>query len=132
MSSRKNSLEGKVPFASADRHFDTLGAEVAARLAMVAGDLALVIDDAGKIIDLTVNPREFPEATKWLGCNWLDTVSIESKPKVMEMLANARKGVTQHWRQVNQITSDGEVPVRFVVVSIGPGAGSIALSLIHI
>jgi len=126
MSSRKNSLEGKLPFASADRHFDTLGADVAARLAMVAGDLALVIDDAGKIIDLTVNPREFPEATQWLGCNWLDTVSIESKPKVMEMLANARKGVTQHWRQVNHITSDGEVPVRFVVVSIGPGAGSIA------
>lgn len=127
MPARNNSIEGKLPFGSADGHFDKLDAGAAAKLAMVAGDIALIIDDNGKIIDLTANPREFPDAKQWLGKEWLDTVSIESRPKVMEMLANARKGVTQHWRQVNQVTSEGDIPVRFVVVSLGQGSGSIAL-----
>jgi hypothetical protein len=124
MPSRNNSIEGKLPFASPHTHFNGLGAEAAATLAMVVGDLALILDDAGRIVDLTANPREFPEAQQWLGRDWLDTVSIESRAKVMEMLANARKGVTQHWRQVNQVTADGEVPVRFVVIRLGEGAAA--------
>lgn len=126
MSGRKNSIEGKIPFGSPERHFNALGIDAAAKLAMVAGDIALIIDDAGKIIDLTANPQDFPEASQWIGRDWLDTVTVESKPKIMEMLASARKGVTQHWRQVNQVTAEGEVPVRFVLVNIGPSAGSIA------
>ncbi|MCX7284803.1 MAG: transcriptional regulator PpsR [Novosphingobium sp.] len=126
MSARKHSLQGKIPFGSPERHFDALASGAAAKLAMIAGDIALVIDESGKIVDLAADPDEFPDADQWLGREWLDTVTIESKPKVMEMLANARKGVTQHWRQVNQITADSEVPVRYVVVNIGPGACSIA------
>lgn len=126
MPSRNNSIEGKLPFASPRTHFEGIGPDAAATLAMVAGDLALVLDDTGRIVDLTANPREFPDAQQWLGREWLDTVSVESRAKVMEMLANARKGVTQHWRQVNQLTSEGEIPLRFVVVRLGDGNGSIA------
>ncbi|MGV3512841.1 MAG: transcriptional regulator PpsR [Novosphingobium sp.] len=126
MPARNNSIEGKLPFANPHTHFAALGAEVAATLSMVAGDLALVLDEAGRIVDLTANPREFPDVQQWIGREWLDIVSIESRPKVMEMLANSRKGVTQHWRQVNHVTTDGEVPLRFVVVRLGNGSGSIA------
>lgn len=122
MPARNNSIEGKLPFANAHTHFAGLGAEAAATLAMVAGDLALVLDDSGRIVDLTANPREFPDAQQWIGREWLDTVSVESRPKVMEMLASARKGVTQHWRQVNQLTTEGDVPLRFVVVPLGNGS----------
>lgn len=119
MPARKNALEGKLPFSSPHQHFEEIDIQAVTRLAMVAGDLVLVIDQVGRIVDLAANPAEFPDARQWLGKDWIDTVSVESKAKVMEMLANARKGVTQHWRQVNQITTDGQVPVRFVVVSIG-------------
>jgi PAS domain-containing protein len=30
-----------------------------------------------------------------------------------------RKGVTQHWRQVNLMSGEGDIPVRFVTVSLG-------------
>ena len=93
---------------------------------MVAGDIALVLDDAGRIVDLAADLREFAGAEQWIGRDWLAIVSSESQTKVMEMLANARKGVTQHWRQINQIGPHGDIALRFVVVSLGPGRGHIA------
>ncbi|MDF8334446.1 transcriptional regulator PpsR [Novosphingobium cyanobacteriorum] len=126
MSNRRTSIEGKLPFTTATQHLEGLGVDVAAKLAMVAGDIAFVLNDTGRIVDVAADPREFPEVSGWIGREWLDTVSVESKPKVMEMLASVRKGVTQHWRQVNLVTLEGDVPVRFVAVSLGAGGGSIA------
>lgn len=126
MTTLKNSQEGKLPFVSPERHLQAVNADVTAKLAMVASDIALILTDTGAIVDVTANPREFPGANQWIGRDWLDTVTIESKAKVMEMLASARKGAVQHWRQINQITADGEVPVRFNVLSLGQGHGSIA------
>jgi hypothetical protein len=85
MPTRRNSIEGKLPF-TASAHLAGLGTDDAARLAMVAGDITLVLDAAGRIVDVAANPREFPEAGGWTGREWLDTVTVESRPKVMEML----------------------------------------------
>ena len=126
MAERKISITDKVPFAAPGNHFGAVGVDLASKLAMVAGDLALVLDETGRIVDFTADLREFPDATQWVGRDWLDTVTIESRPKVMEMLANARRGVTQHWRQVNQLGAEGDVPLRFVVFSLGTGLGSLA------
>lgn len=119
MPTRRNSIEGKLPFTTASPHLAGLDTDDAARLAMVAGDITLVLDAAGRIVDVAANPREFPEACGWTGREWLDTVTVESRPKVMEMLSAMRKGVTQHWRQVNLISGEGDIPVRFVTVSLG-------------
>ncbi|MFW2350894.1 transcriptional regulator PpsR [Qipengyuania sp.] len=89
------------------------------RIAMVAGDITLVLDDAGRILDASANPAEFPGFSDWIGTDWLDTVTIESRPKIMEMLAGARNEQTQHWRQINHIGEDGGFPVRYVVVPTG-------------
>lgn len=126
MLTRKHSIEGKQPFGDAAGVFDMLDPEAAVKLAMVAGDISLLLDEQGRILDATANPREFPEYRDWIGRDWLDTVTVESRPKVMEMLAGARKGETQHWRQVNHRTGDGDVPVRYVLVSVGEGSRSIA------
>lgn len=127
MLTRKHGIDGKQPFGSSADLFAELDGDAAARLAMVAGDIALILDETGTIVDGTANPREFPELSEWIGRDWLDTVTVESRPKVMEMLAGARKGQTQAWRQVNQVGADGEIPVRFALVSTGPGNRSIAL-----
>ncbi|MBC2668519.1 transcriptional regulator PpsR [Novosphingobium piscinae] len=127
MPPRKLSIDDKVPFAEPGKNLRPLDVPMAAKLAMIAGDVVLVLDDSGRIVDYTADPRDYPDAAQWLGREWLDTVSIESRAKVMEMLANARKGVTQHWREVNQLGSESDVPMRFIVLSLGPGAGSLAL-----
>ena len=126
MLTRKHSIDGKTRFSDADEIFAALSAESAARLAMVAGDISLVIDETGKIVDGSANPNEFPDLQEWIGRDWIDVVTIESRAKVMEMMAGGRKGQTQHWRQVNHIATDGDIPVRYAMVPLDGGRLSLA------
>lgn len=126
MLTRKHSIEGKHPFGNAAELFDTLDADAAMKFAMVAGDVTLVLDDTGTILDAAFDPREFPTFADWIGTNWIETVTDESRPKVMEMLAAARRGEVQHWRQVNHPSPAGDVPIRYAVLSINGGAHRIA------
>lgn len=126
MLTRKHSIEGKNPFGAAAELFDTLDADAAMKLAMVAGDITLVLDDTGTVLDAAINPKDFPELGDLVGRNWIDTVTEESRPKVMEMLAAARRGEVQHWRQVNHPSREGDVPVRYAVVSVNGGEHRIA------
>lgn len=126
MLTRKHSIEGKHPFGKAAELFNTLDADAAMKLAMVAGDVTLVLDDTGTILDAAFDPREFPAFAGWVGTNWIETVTDESRPKIMEMLAAARRGEVQHWRQVNHPTRDGDVPIRYAVLSVNGGEHRIA------
>ncbi len=126
MLTRKHSIEGKHPFGKAAELFNTLDADAAMKLAMVAGDVTLVLDDTGTILDAAFDPREFPAFADWVGTNWIETVTDESRPKIMEMLAAARRGELQHWRQVNHPSRDGDVPIRYAVLSVNGGEHRIA------
>ena len=126
MLTRKHSIEGKHPFGKAAELFNSLDADAAMKLAMVAGDITLVLDQTGLIVDTAFDPKEFPGFEGWEGTNWIDTVTVESRPKVMEMLAAARRGEVQHWRQVNHPTRDGDVPIRYAVLSVNGGEHRIA------
>jgi transcriptional regulator PpsR len=126
MLTRKHSIEGKHPFGKAAELFNTLDADAAMKLAMVAGDVTLVLDDTGTILDAAFDPREFPAFADWVGTNWIETVTDESRPKIMEMLAAARRGEVQHWRQVNHPSRDGDVPIRYAVLSVNGGEHRIA------
>ena len=126
MLTRKHSIEGKHPFGKAAELFNTLDADAAMKLAMVAGDVTLVLDDTGTILDAAFDPREFPAFAGWVGTNWIETVTDESRPKIMEMLAAARRGEVQHWRQVNHPSRDGDVPIRYAVLSVNGGEHRIA------
>ncbi|MGY6551471.1 MAG: transcriptional regulator PpsR [Erythrobacter sp.] len=96
------------------------------KLAMVAGDITLVLDDAGTILDAAFDPRDFPSFSDIIGANWIETVTEDSRHKVMEMLAAARRGEVQPWREVNHPLRDGELPVRYSVLSVNGGAYRIA------
>ncbi len=126
MLTRKHSIEGKDTFGKAAELFNSLDADAAMKLAMVAGDITLVLDDSGTILDTAFDPKEFPGFEGWEGSNWIDTVTVESRPKVMEMLAAARRGEVQHWRQVNHASRDGDVPIRYAVLSVNGGEHRIA------
>lgn len=126
MLTRKHSIEGKSRFKAAAELFDTLDADAAMKLAMVAGDITLVLDDTGMIVDAAIDPDDFPGFENWVGTNWLDTITDESRPKVMEMLAAARRGEVQHWRQVNHPSNAGDIPIRYAVLSVNGGENRIA------
>ena len=126
MLSRKHSLDGKHSFGAAAELFGTLDAASAMKLALVAGDVSLVLDSAGTILDAAFDPRDFPGFANLVGTNWIDTVTEDSRHKVMEMLAAARRGEVQPWREVNHPTREGELPVRYSVISMNGGEYHIA------
>ena len=121
MLTKKHGSGAQRSFANSTDVFAALDGDAAQRLAIVAGDIALVIDDTGDILDAAIDTREFPEFEDWTGTNWLETVTVESRPKLMEMLAAARKGEAHRWRQVNHPTTDGDIPVRYSLVGLGNG-----------
>jgi transcriptional regulator PpsR len=126
MLTRKHSIEGKHSFGATADLFGSLDAASAMKLAMVAGDVSLVLDDAGTILDAAFDPRDFPNFSNVIGSNWIDTVTDESRHKVMEMLAAARRGEVQPWREVNHPSRDGELPIRYSVLSVNNGEYRIA------
>lgn len=110
-----------VPLRAPQQTLGALDVRVAAGLVEAAGDLALILDADGIVIDyaLASNELSIDGANGWIGRPWVDIVTIESRPKVEDMLASAASNGAMRWRQVNHPTHDGDVPVRYCVIPSG-------------
>jgi transcriptional regulator PpsR len=101
-----------------------IDAPAAASLVAAAADVALIIDAQGIIRDVSIGHGEtgLEGSANWVGSHWLETVTSESRPKVLAMLRDATSP-TRHerlWRQVNHPVSGGaDVPVLYATVPIG-------------
>ncbi|MGF1549866.1 MAG: transcriptional regulator PpsR [Sphingomonadaceae bacterium] len=115
-------------FSKAEKLLGALDAQSAAAIAAAAGDIALVLDEDGKILDVATSGGDFNDLGGWVGRPWIDTVTVESRPKIEEMLAMAANGRAARWRQVNH-PADGEkdIPVRYFTVGIGKDGRTVAI-----
>jgi transcriptional regulator PpsR len=107
-----------------------LSADVAAALLAAAGDVALILSDDGMILDVAVSQSELVNHgfADWVGEAWSATVTVESRPKIAEMLDDAtRAGTAPRWRQVNHSAAGGDVPVRYLVMALGQGNRLVAI-----
>ncbi len=129
-------MDGKAATASLDRGpfprglLGPLDSDLAGRMAAAAGDVALVIDRDGVIRDLSLSSDDLARegAGAWLDRRWLDTVTIESRPKVDALLRDAGKAGHLRWREINQITAaNGSLMVRFVALPAGRDGRVIAI-----
>ncbi len=116
------------PVASPGALIGALDATQASRLVRASSDIALILDDAGTIVDIAQQDAELPSAVtqSWLGRPWVQTVTIESRQKVEALLRDARAATaTSRWRQVNHATAEGEdLSLLYAAVRLGPpGAG---------
>ncbi len=112
-----------IPLSAPHATLGTLDAYSAARVVESAGDIALVIDADGDVIDITFAGEDWSGggATKWRGRAWSDIVTVESRKKIGEMVAAARAGEIGRRRQVNHPSPTGDVPVRYRATGIGDG-----------
>lgn len=127
MLTRKHSVEGKLEFGVFADAFADLDMDAVGTLSKIAGDVTLVLDSSGIIHGASGDPKHFPSLQEWLGHDWHDTVTVESKPKVMEMLGAARDGRILRWRQVNHPASEQDIPVRYAVVKMPDGPHYLAI-----
>jgi transcriptional regulator PpsR len=99
-----------------------LDASVTARIVAASGDVVLVIDRHGLIFDMAISNQEMARdgAASWMDQSWSDTVTLDSRHKVEELLRDAvRNGRTQ-WREINQITPNlNSVIVRYQAFDAG-------------
>ncbi len=118
-----------VPLRDPQNTLGALDAGAAARLAEAAGDLVLIIDDKGVVIDFALSSHEMgiEGSDSWIGRTWFDIVTVESRGKVEDMLASIASSKPTRWRQVNHPTSAGDVPVRYWALPSGNSGHTIAI-----
>jgi len=117
-------------FRSPKQSLGTLDAEAAAGLITAASDVALVLDRQGVIRDLAYGKPELAAewAGSWLGRPWIDTVTVESRPKIESLLQDAGAGTAGRARQVNHPSARGpDVPVLYSALSLGSDGRVVAL-----
>jgi transcriptional regulator PpsR len=114
-----------------------LDAAQAQRLIDAAGDVALVLDGDGTVLDVRAHDRELQKTAKraWVGKAWADTVHADSRDKVADLLARALADEPGTPRQVNHPAASGpDLPVLYAAVRVagstrGPRAAARVLAL---
>lgn len=107
-----------------------LDAETAADVIAAAADVALILDDKGVICDLAFDREELPTygLETWLGRPWLETVTVESRPKVDEVLQEAAAGAVPRWRHLNHpAPGKADLPILYSALRVGPKRRVVAL-----
>jgi transcriptional regulator PpsR len=63
----------------------------------------------------------------WVGKPWIDTVTIESRPKIEQLLRDAGRNQAATWRQVNHPVAGGsDLPIRYATLQAGTGGRIVA------
>ena len=117
-------------FSGAKKWLGDLDSEAAGRLITVASDVALVLSDRrdGVIRDVSFGSDEVASALadNWVGKPWIDTVTVESRPKIEALLRDSNANAAPRWRMVNHRAGTGTVdlPILYAAVQVG-GEGQV-------
>lgn len=117
------------PFRAPTHSLGEIGADVAGKLIAAAADIALIVDADGVIQDVASHSDELAALgqRRWLGRPWIETVTIESKPKIAALLSEAGSD-TPRARQVNHpVSDDTDLPVLYSAVPVGEGGRIVAV-----
>ena len=90
-------------------------------LVAAASDVSLVVDGDGVIRDAAFGADGLSEEAgeTWLGRRWIDTVTVESRPKVLRLIEDAEPGAVTRWRQVNHpVAGAQDLPLSYSVVPV--------------
>ena len=106
-----------------------LDPDATASLIAAATDVALLVDGAGVIRDVSVGSDDFALEgyRKWIGRSWADTVTPDSRAKVAALLHDAAGKTPRKWRHINHPSALGaDVPVLFSAIQVGTEGGVVA------
>jgi transcriptional regulator PpsR len=107
----------------ADRLLAAQDASTVAAILSASADLTLVLTPDGVICDRVLAGPDISSKTfiGWPGRAWSETVTIESRTKIDQMLEEAAAGGIVKARQVNHPGAGGvDLPVRYTAMKVGP------------
>lgn len=126
MSTRQAQL-APVGFQRPEIAFADLDAAGAASMIAATADIALILDPSGIIVDVSFGQPDLAQEDRlgWMGRAWQDVVTVESKPKVDQLIATVQAGGVNKWRQINHATPGAEdIPVLYNAVPLN-GSGMV-------
>jgi transcriptional regulator PpsR len=103
-------------FQTPQLFMDSVTSELSASLVAETHDISLIIDSDGIIRDVAVSEDDpsLQVALDWIGSPWLETVTIESQPKIRALLEPSKKDNKPRWRQVNHAVDNGvDLPISY-------------------
>ncbi len=110
-------------FNEPSRTLGQVDTEALAKVAAASADVSVIVDRKGKVLDVAFSGHDFEVEghEHWIGQQLADTVTLESKPKVTEMLAEVSKGHPAGWRQISYASPSGDddVPILYTAVQVG-------------
>jgi transcriptional regulator PpsR len=114
-------------FSAPDAQLGRLAADHVGALLAAAADVTLILDANGVILDAATGATDAIPAREWLGKRWIETVTVESRPKIDALLRDAQKGAPGRWRQVNHPMKDGaDLPLNYLAARSRPGGPVVA------
>jgi transcriptional regulator PpsR len=117
-------------FSSPNDSLKDLPAEVTGSLLAAATDVALIVDFDGTIRDVAFGSEGLSKEgyEDWLGRRWIDTVTIESRPKVEALMRDVANREATSWRHINHPSAQGQdVPVLYSAIRIGERDSALAV-----
>ena len=121
-------MKAVTPFQKPQEAMGDLNPEAAAQLIAAAADITLVLDREGIVRDVAFGSEDLQADghQDWIGKPWVETVTVESRPKVAALLRDAAAGGGRR-RQVNHPTAHGDLPVMYSAVTLGGSGRIVAL-----
>ncbi len=117
-------------FKAPKKTFGDLDAGTVAQLVAASSDLTLVLDKQGIIRDFALGGDSVLEhaSGEWVGREWRDVVTVESRPKVEQMLQESQATLASKWRHVNHVSKQGDdIPIRYSAIRVGAEGNIVAL-----
>lgn len=99
-----------------------LEASDAALLLSATSDICFVLSPDGVITGKVYTGQDLGPETfaAWPGRRWADQSTVESRPKIEQMLQEAALGLPLRWRQINHpVEGSPDIPVRYAVLKAG-------------
>jgi transcriptional regulator PpsR len=126
--SAQSSLGQHIPFSDPDTALAGFASSDIIDLAYSAGDFILAVDDLGIVRDVASHGSDTGFTHQWVGQKWLDIVTVESRPKIQQLLegVGAEESKTG-WRQVNHPYDGDDIPVNYRIIKPQNGAWSLAI-----
>lgn len=113
------------PAAAAPALPQEIDAAQTRRLIEAGGDLVVVLDGSGRVLDVLAHDRELHKVLRrdWRGKPWHDTVTVESHDKLQGLLDDALADAAPVSRQVNHLVKEGpDLPVAYTAVRVSGSA----------
>jgi transcriptional regulator PpsR len=101
-----------------------------AAILSTTADLTVVLTADGVICDSVMAGPDLPKNlfAGWPGRALRETVTIESRPKIEQLITEAERGLPPRWRQVNHpVSGQKDMPISYSALKAGPSGHIIAI-----